>query len=89
MLDSWYAPSSRFITGLDLLIQMASFITFFSIDLRTYTRATRIKAQAEEHKSAIANHAARNNHVINWEAAKVIDKEGDREKKSDQGSHLD
>lgn len=52
-----------------------------TLEQRTYTRATRIKAQAEEHKSAIANHAARNNHVINWEAAKVIDKEGDREKR--------
>ena len=48
---------------------------------RVFTRAEKIKAEVEEHKSAITNHAVRNNHVIDWDAAKVIDKEDNRERR--------
>ena len=44
-------------------------------------RAEKIKSEVEEHKSAITNHAVRNNHVIDWDAAKVIDKEDNRERR--------
>ena len=48
---------------------------------RVFTRSEKIKAEVEEHKSAITNHAVRNNHVIDWEAAKVIDKEDNRDRR--------
>ena len=32
----------------------------------------------EQHKSAITDHVAATNHTINWEEAKVIDREPDR-----------
>ena len=46
----------------------------------TFTRSQR-KASIEgidSYKSAIAEHAAVNNHVIEWEGAKIIDQEADK-----------
>ena len=40
-----------------------------------YTRSTRKASVTEQHKSAITDHVAATNHSINWEEAKVIDRE--------------
>jgi len=45
---------------------------------RRYTRSTRLAVEAEQSKSAITDHAARQNHVINWNEAKIIGRESDR-----------
>ena len=42
-----------------------------------------------EHKSAITDHADRRNCVIDWEGAKVVDKETNRCARLDKRSHLD
>ena len=43
-----------------------------------YTRSTRKASVTEQHKSAITDHVATTNHFINWEEAKVIDREADK-----------
>ena len=43
-----------------------------------YTRSTRKTSVTEQHKSAITDHVAATNHTINWEEAKVIDREPDK-----------
>ena len=43
-----------------------------------YTRSTRKASVTEQHKSAITDHVAATNHSINWEEAKVIDREADK-----------
>ena len=45
---------------------------------RRFTRSTRQTAEAEQSKSAITDHAARLNHVMNWDEAKIIGRESDR-----------
>ena len=40
-----------------------------------YTRAARKQSQSEQSKSAIPDHAVLNNHVIDWENAKILEKE--------------
>ncbi len=45
---------------------------------RRYTRSSRLTAEAELNKSAITDHAARENHIINWDGAKIIGWESDR-----------
>ncbi|XP_066289685.1 uncharacterized protein [Branchiostoma lanceolatum] len=47
-------------------------------DAVKYTRSQKRQAQQEEKKSAISDHVARNNCVIDWEGAKVIDREDNR-----------
>ena len=42
-----------------------------------------------EHKSTITDHADRYNCVIDWEGAKVVDKETNRCARLDKRSHLD
>ena len=43
-----------------------------------YTRSTRKASVSEQHKSAITDHVVATNHSINWEDAKVIDREADK-----------
>ena len=40
-----------------------------------FTRSQRKSSQAEFNKSAITDHATQNNHVIDWENIKIIDKD--------------
>ena len=42
---------------------------------QNYTCASRKRSQSELSKSAIVDHAVQNNHVINWDNAKIIGKE--------------
>jgi len=45
---------------------------------RKYTRSTKRQSQSEQNKSAITDHVNTENHVINWDEAKVIARESDR-----------
>ncbi|XP_072025290.1 uncharacterized protein [Amphiura filiformis] len=45
---------------------------------RTYTRAKRKESLTEQNKSAITDHIAQENHVINCEGAKIIDKDSNQ-----------
>ena len=47
-------------------------------DVRAYTRSTSKSAATEQNKSAVADHAIFLNHVIDWDRAKVIDRESNR-----------
>ena len=49
-----------------------------SIGNRTLTRADREDLTAETNKSAITDHVAKENHVIDWSGAKILDREGHR-----------
>jgi len=49
-----------------------------SIGNRTLTRADRKDLAAETNKSAITYHVAKENHVIDWSGAKILDREGHR-----------
>ena len=42
---------------------------------KNYTRQSRKQSESEQSKSAVADHAVQNNHVINWQEAKVLCKE--------------
>ena len=42
---------------------------------RTFTRSQRVSSLSEHNKSALTDHAAQKNHVINWSKAIVIDRE--------------
>ena len=42
---------------------------------KNYTRQSRKQSESEQSKSAVADHAVLNNHVINWQEAKVLCKE--------------
>jgi len=44
----------------------------------TQTRASRAKESGVTHKSAIADHVVEQNHVIDWDKAKVVDREAQR-----------
>jgi len=43
-----------------------------------YTRSTSRSLAGEQNKSAVTNYAISLNHVIDWDHAKVIDREGNR-----------
>ena len=45
----------------------------------TQTRASRARESSVTHKSAITDHAMKENHVINWDKAKVVDREAQRQ----------
>ena len=45
---------------------------------RRFTRAEKRDAEQTYHKSAVTDHIARHNHVINWIEAKIIDRESER-----------
>ena len=49
-----------------------------TVTSRRFTREARKCLTNVEHKSAIADHADRHNCVIDWEGAKVVDKETNR-----------
>ena len=40
-----------------------------------YTRANRKASTTEQHKSAITDHVAQENHIIKWDEAKILDRE--------------
>ncbi|XP_072051531.1 uncharacterized protein [Amphiura filiformis] len=40
-----------------------------------FTKAKRKASTSEQHKSAITDHVAQENHVINWEGASILDKD--------------
>jgi len=41
----------------------------------TQTQASRARESSVTHRSAITDHAVEENHVINWDKAKVVDRE--------------
>ena len=43
----------------------------------TRTRSTRKESSSTLHKSAITDHAAQENHLINWEESKIVGREAD------------
>jgi len=45
----------------------------------TQTRASRARKSSVTHKSAITDHAVEENHVIDWDKAKVVDREAQRQ----------
>ena len=49
-----------------------------TVTSRRFTREVRKCSTNVEHKSAITDHADRRNWVIDWEGAKVVDKETNR-----------
>ena len=49
-----------------------------SISSRTFTRSDRKSRAAEMNKSAITDHVAKENHVMNWSGAKILEREGHR-----------
>ena len=42
---------------------------------RTFTRSQRVSSLSEHNKSALTDHGAQENHMINWSKAMVIDRE--------------
>jgi hypothetical protein len=46
-----------------------------------FTRANRKESTTEQHKSAITDHIAQENHTIDWDSAKIIDKDTDKQKR--------
>ena len=45
----------------------------------TQTRASRAREISVTHKSAITDHAVEENHVIDWDKTKVVDREAQRQ----------
>ena len=45
---------------------------------KNFTRSQRKTSSSETFKSAITEHVAANNHIINWDAARIIDQESDK-----------
>ena len=45
---------------------------------RTFTRSQRVSSLSEHNKSALTDHAAQQNHMINWSKAMVIDRDPER-----------
>ena len=48
----------------------------------TQTQASRARESSVTHKSAITDHALEENHVIDWDKAKVVDREAQRQTRS-------
>ena len=48
-----------------------------SVGIRRYTRSERKTSETELNKSAVTDHVSRNNHVIDWENVKIVDRESD------------
>ena len=48
------------------------------VNERKFTRSERKASEQEQTKSAISDHVARVNHVINWDDAKILGKEHDK-----------
>jgi len=47
-------------------------------DVRAYTRSTSRSLASEQSKSAVSDHAITLNHVIDWDQAKVVDRQSNR-----------
>ena len=47
-------------------------------DVRAYTRSTSRSLASEQNKSAVTDHSISLNYVIDWDQAKVIDREGNK-----------
>ena len=47
-------------------------------DISRYTRESKRSAEEQQNKSAITDHATRENHVIDWDQVKVLGHESDR-----------
>ena len=47
-------------------------------ETKAFTRSAKVKNVSETHKSAITDHVATENHVMDWDAAKVVAHESDR-----------
>ena len=45
---------------------------------RNFTRSTSRSSAIEYHKSAITDHVCQNNHVMDWEAGEIIERESDK-----------
>ena len=45
---------------------------------KNFTRSQRKTSSSETFKLAITEHVATNNHIINWDAARIIDQESDK-----------
>ena len=50
-----------------------------SFTVGTQTRVSRARESSVTHKSAITDHALEENHVIDWDKAKVVDREAQRQ----------
>ena len=48
---------------------------------RKFTRSNRKESTTEQHKSAVTDHIAQENHTINWTGAKILDKDTDKQKR--------
>ena len=48
-----------------------------------YTRAAKKDSLMERHKSAVTDHSVQENHVIDWDLVKIVDREQDRKNKMD------
>jgi len=59
-----------------------------SISNRTLTLTDRKDLAAETNKSAITDHVANENHVIDWSGAKILNRESHRKNKTTQGINL-
>ena len=54
-----------------------------------FTRATRKASTSEQHKSAITDHIAQENHVIEWEGATILDRDSNSTtRKIREGIHI-
>jgi len=45
---------------------------------KPFTRSQRLHSLSEQNKSALTDHASRDNHWINWSQATILDRESDR-----------
>ena len=48
------------------------------VSAKNFTRSQRKTSSSETYKSAITEHVATSNHIINWDKAKIIDQEADK-----------
>ena len=49
-----------------------------SITSEPFTRGQRASSLSEQNKSTLTDHASHENHVINWSAATILDRESDK-----------
>ena len=49
-----------------------------SITSKPFTRNQRASSLSEQNKSALTGHASHDNHVINWPASTILDRESDK-----------
>ena len=49
------------------------------VNSRRYTRTSRKDSVEEVYKSAVTDHIAKQNHVIDWEGAKIVEKDSNKQ----------